>query len=1016
MKIGTPKLLVLNMILLCCSTVFAQEDSTNVLKGMTWRNIGPNRGGRSLGISGSPSRKNEYYFGAVGGGLWKTTDGGLNWKPVTDGQLTSSSVGAVAVSPSNPDIIYIGTGETEFRGNIMQGDGVYKSIDAGKTWKNIGLKNTQSISRVRVHPTNPDIVYVSALGHAFGPNEERGVFKTIDGGKTWNKVLYVNDKAGAEDLVLDPQNPETIYTSIWEVYRTPYKMWADIGTAALYKSSNGGATWQMLSKNPGMPKVVGKIGVTVSPVDSNRVWAIVESPDGGLYRSDDGGANWKLVNNERKLRQRAFYYSRIVADPKDKNSIYGLNVNFYKSTDGGVSFKTEIKVPHGDNHDLWIDPTDPMRMATSNDGGGSVSINGGLSWTDEDFPTAQLYHITTTSDFPYQVAAAQQDNSTIALPSEDYRHRAVRTNSTKAGMGFGYDVGGGESGYITQDPKNPDIFYAGSQGALLTRINRMTGQIRDVQVYPRFFSGEEAKTLPERWQWTYPIVFSPVDPKVLFTCSQHVWKTTNEGQSWEQISTDLTYNDSTTLGVSGGVITRDMNGPEIYGTVFALAPSYQDVNIIWAGSDDGLLHITKDGGKHWINITPKDMPKNTRVSIIEASHFNAGTAYVAAKRYQMDDRTPYIWKTSDFGATWKKIITGIRADDYVHAIREDITRPGLLYAGSEHGIWVSYNDGDNWESLRLNLPDVQVSDIAVTEKDIVIATHGRSIYVLDDVAPVRTKDKGIQTGLHLFKPYYAVRNVQKAVFQYYLDKDIKDLKIEILNKEGVLIQSFIGALPKEKKDSALVDEDEDDRKPVAPTIKPGLNTFEWDLKYPGATYFKGMIFWSAPVYTGPMAVPGTYQVRMTAGGKSVTEAFEIKLDPRATDVRIADVEEKFKLAIQIRDEVTKANDAVIKIRTIKEKLNTELATAHPKVAKELKNSIQQLSVIEENLYQVKNQSAQDPLNFPIKLNNKLAALMRVVESGDYKPTDGSYKVFAELKAELANELNHLDFLLKPKKG
>jgi len=1016
MKIGTPRLFILKMILLCCSTVFAQEDSTNILKGMTWRNIGPNRGGRSLGISGSPSRKNEYYFGAVGGGLWKTTDGGLNWKPVTDGQLTSSSVGAVAVSPSHPDIIYIGTGETEFRGNIMQGDGVYKSIDAGKTWKNIGLKNTQSISRVRVHPTNPDIVYVSALGHAFGPNEERGVFKSIDGGKTWNKVLYVNDKAGAEDLVMDPQNPEIIYASIWEVYRTPYKMWADVGTSALYKSSNGGVTWQVLSKNPGMPKVVGKIGVTISPVDSNRVWAIVESPDGGLYRSDDGGANWKLVNNERKLRQRAFYYSRIVADPKDKNSIYGLNVNFYKSTDGGVSFKTEIKVPHGDNHDLWIDPTDPMRMATSNDGGGSVSINGGLSWTDEDFPTAQLYHITTTSDFPYQVAAAQQDNSTIALPSEDYRHRAVRTNSTKAGMGFGYDVGGGESGYITQDPKNPDIFYAGSQGALLTRINRMTGQVRDVQVYPRFFSGEEAKTLPERWQWTYPIVFSPVDPKVLFTCSQHVWKTTNEGQSWEQISPDLTYNDSTTLGVSGGVITRDMNGPEIYGTVFALAPSYQDVNIIWAGSDDGLLHITKDGGKHWINITPKDMPKNTRVSIIEASHFNAGTAYVAAKRYQMDDRTPYIWKTSDFGVTWKKIITGIRADDYVHAIREDITRPGLLYAGSEHGIWVSYNDGDNWESLRLNLPDVQVSDIAVTEKDIVIATHGRSIYVLDDVSPVRTKDKGIQSGLHLFKPYYAVRNVQKAVFQYYLDKDIKDLKIEILNKEGVLIQNFIGALPKEKKDSAMAEEDEEDRKPAAPSIKPGLNTFEWDLKYPGATYFKGMIFWSAPVYTGPMAVPGTYQVRMTAGGKSVTEAFEIKLDPRATDVRIEDVEEKFKLAIQIRDEVTKANDAVIKIRTIKEKLNTELATAHPKVAKELKNSIQQLSVIEENLYQVRNQSAQDPLNFPIKLNNKLAALMRVVESGDYKPTDGSYKVFAELKAELANELNHLDLLLKPKKG
>ena len=1016
MKMRPSRLIFIQLALLLSTTMYAQQDSTSVLKGMTWRNIGPNRGGRSLGISGSPSRKNEYYFGAVGGGLWKTIDGGLNWKPVTDGQLTSSSVGAVAVSATNPDIIYIGTGETEFRGNIMQGDGVYKSIDGGKTWKNIGLKNTQSISRVRVHPTNPDIVYVSALGHAFGPNEDRGVFKTIDGGKTWNKVLYVNEKAGAEDLVIDPQNPEIIYTSIWEVYRTPYKMWADVGTSALYKSNDGGANWKIISKNPGMPKVVGKIGVAVSPVESNRVWAIVESPEGGLYRSEDGGENWKLVNNERKLRQRAFYYSRIVADPKDKNTVYGLNVNFYKSTDGGVSFKTEIKVPHGDNHDLWIDPTEPMRMATSNDGGGSVSINGGLTWTDEDFPTAQLYHITTTSDFPYQVAAAQQDNSTIALPSEDYRHRAVRTNSTKPGIGFGYDVGGGESGYITQDPKNPDIFYAGSQGALLTRINRMTGQVRDVQVYPRFFSGEEAKTLPERWQWTYPIVFSPVDPNVLFTCSQHVWKTTNEGQSWEQISPDLTYNDSTTLGVSGGVITRDMNGPEIYGTVFALAPSHQDVNIIWAGSDDGLLHITKDGGKHWTNITPTDMPKNTRVSIIEASRFNAGTAYVAAKRYQMDDRTPYIWKTTDFGASWKKIITGIRADDYVHVIREDITRPGLLYAGSEHGIWVSYNDGENWESLRLNLPDVQVSDIAVTEKDIVIATHGRSIYVLDDIAPVRTKDKGIQAGLHLFQPYYAVRNVQRAIFQYYLDKDIKDLKIEILNKEGNIVQSFIGALPKEKKDSALVDEDEDDRKPVAPSIKPGLNSFEWDLKYPGATYFKGMIFWSAPVYTGPVAVPGNYQVRMTAGGKSVTAAFEIKLDPRASDVSIADMEEKFKLSIQIRDEVTKANDAVIKIRALKEKLKLELNTAKPKRSNEINKFIQEISAIEENLYQVKNQSSQDPLNFPIKLNNKLAALMRVVESGDYKPTAGSYKVFAELKAELATELNHLDKLLIPTKG
>ena len=1001
------------LVSIACQPILAQvSDST--LKGMSWRNIGPNRGGRSLGISGSSARKLEYYFGAVGGGLWKTTDGGLNWKPVTDGQLTSSSVGAVAVSESNPDIVYIGTGETEFRGNIMQGDGVYKSTDAGKTWKNIGLKNTQSISRVRVHPTNPDIVYVSALGHAFGPNEERGVFKTTDGGKTWNKVLYINEKAGAEDLAIDQQNPEIIYASIWEVYRTPYKMWADVGTSALYKSTDGGATWKVISKNPGMPAVVGKIGVAVSPADGNRVWAIVESPEGGLYRSDDGGANWKLVNNERKLRQRAFYYSRIVADPKDKNTVYGLNVNFYKSTDGGVSFKTEIKVPHGDNHDLWIDPNDPMRLASSNDGGGTVSVNGGLSWTDEDYPTAQLYHITVTKDFPYQVAGAQQDNTTIALPSEDYRHRTLRTNSSKPGIGFAYEVGGGESGYITQDPKNPDIFYAGSQGALLTRINRMTGQVRDVQVYPRFFSGEEAKTLPERWQWTYPIVFSPVDPNVLFTCSQHVWKTTNEGQSWEKISPDLTYNDSTTLGVSGGVITRDMNGPEIYGTVFALAPSYHDVNIIWAGSDDGLIHITKDGGKHWDNITPKDMPKNTRVSIIEASKFNAGTAYIAAKRYQMDDRTPYIWKTNDFGKTWTKIITGIRADDYVHAVREDITRAGLLYAGTEHGVWVSYNDGGNWESLSLNLPDVQVSDVQVTEKDLVVGTHGRSIYVLDDISPVRTKDAGIQAGLHLFKPYYAVRTVQKAVFQYYLDSTIKDLKIEIFDAKNNLVKTFNGALPKVKKENGEVDEDEDDRKPQPPTIKTGLNKFEWDLKYPAATNFKGMILWSAPVYAGPTAVPGNYKVVMTAGGKTVSENFEIKMDPRVNDVTIADMQEKFNLSIQIRDEVSKANEAVIKIRAIKEKINEEAKAKNTTVSKANQTLIMELSSIEENLYQVRNQSSQDPLNFPIKLNNKLASLMRVVESGDYKPTAGSYKVFEELKAELALEINHLDKVLSQK--
>ena len=982
----------------------SSPDSNSLFKGMSWRNIGPNRGGRSLGIAGSSKRKLEYFFGAVGGGLWKTIDGGLNWKPVTDGQITCSSVGAVGVSESNPDIVYIGTGETEFRGNIMQGDGMYKSTDAGKTWKHIGLQNSQSISRVRIHPSNPDIVYVSVLGHAFGPNEERGVFKTIDGGKTWNKVLYKGDKAGAADLVIDPKNPENIYATIWEVYRTPYKMWADVGTSGLFKSTDGGTTWKELTKNEGMAKgPVGKIGVTVSPVDPSRVWAIVEANDGGLYRSDDGGTHWKMVNNERKLRQRAFYYSRIVADPTNKDGIYGLNVNFYKSIDGGVTFKQSIKVPHGDNHDLWIDPSDPMRLAAANDGGGTISVNGGLSWTDEDFPTAQLYHITTTVDFPYQVAGAQQDNSTIAVPSEGWNHMTVRTNTTKPGLGYAYAVGGGESGYIAQDPKNPDIFYAGSQGALLTRFNRATGQYRDVQVYPRFFSGEEAKTLPERWQWTYPIVFSPVDPKRLYVCSQHVWMTVNEGQTWQKISPDLTYADTSTLGTSGGVITRDMNGPEIYATVFALAPSKQDANIIWAGSDDGLIHITKNGGKTWENITPTDLPKNTRVSIIEASKYSAGTAYIAAKRYQMDDRTPYIWKTNDFGKHWKKIITGIRKDDYVHSIREDITRKGLLYAGTEHGIWVSFNDGENWQPLQLNLPDVQVSDIAVTEKDLVIGTHGRSIYVLDDIAPIREfTDSASSKMVHLYKPYYAVRNVQNAVF-YYTLKDSNDIKIEVLDAKNTLIQTFIGSTNKPKIESREEDE-EDIRKPNPPSVKIGLNRFEWNLRYPDASTFKGMILWSASV-RGPLAPPGKYQVRLTAAGKTTTQPFEIKMDPRVKGVTNADAEERFKLAMLVHQQVGKANDAVITIRAIKDKMKKE------GVLEANEKAVDELNKIEENIYQVKNQSSQDPLNFPIKLNNRLASLERSIETGEGKPTDGAYKVYAELTAELSKELSALDKII-----
>ncbi len=989
--------------------VATTDTSTNsVFKGMTWRNIGPTRGGRSLGAAGSPTRKQEYYFGAVGGGLWKTTDGGMTWAPVTDGQLRSSSVGAVAVAESNPDVVYIGTGETQLRGNIMQGDGVYKTTDAGKTWNNIGLTNTQAISRVRIHPTNPDIVYVAALGHPYGPNEERGVFRTTDGGTTWKKILYKGDKAGAADLIIDRTNPNVLYASIWQVYRTPWKMWGGGGSCGLFKSTDGGDTWTELTRNPGMPKgTVGKIGITVSPADPNRLWAIVEAEDGGVYRSDDAGMTWKLVNNERKLRQRAFYYSRIYADPLNKNTVYCLDVGFFKSMDGGVKFNKAITVPHGDNHDLWIDPTDSTRMIASNDGGGCVSVNSGKTWTDEDYPTAQLYHVTVTNDFPYHIAGAQQDNSTVAMASEGWTNFMARGNSIEK-KEWTYQVGGGESGYIAQDPKNPDIFYAGSQGALLTRYDRMTGQTRDVQVYPRFFSGEPASALPERWQWTYPIVFAPKDPKRLYVCSQHVWMTTNEGQTWTKISPDLTLGDTATLGKTGGVITMDMNGPEIYATVFALAPSYHDVNTIWAGSDDGLLHITRDHGKSWQKITPPDMPKHTRISIIDASRHKPGTAYVAAKRYQMDDRAPYLWKTDDYGKTWKKIIAGIRPDAYTHSIREDITRPGLLYAGTEHGIYVSFNDGQDWEPLRLNLPDTQIADLQVTEKDVVIGTHGRSAYVLDDVAPVREFTAGLSTeAVHLFKPYYAVRRVQNAVFQYYLAKQADSVKIEILDAAGVVIRQFSGNKPKNEPKKADEDEDEDGPpKPKMPTTAAGLNRYEWDLRYPGSTEFKGMILWGARPTNGPLALPGQYQVRLTVGDKIITHPFEVRLDPRLKDVQLTDVQEQFNLAMKLRDQTSKANDAVIQIRTLKDKLTKQPGSPANTKLKE------QLSIIEENLYQIRNQSGQDPLNFPIKLNNRLAALWRSVETGDAKPTDGSYKVYNELSADLTRQLAELDKLVK----
>ena len=1013
-----PAALLGAVLLLPAPSLSAQQTGgaaydSSFFAALSWRSIGPNRGGRSIASAGSPSRPYEYYFGAVGGGLWKTTDGGLTWKPVTDGKIRSSSVGAVAIAESNPDIVYIGMGETELRGNIMQGDGVYKTTDGGKTWTHVGLEQTQAIARVRVDRTNPNLVYVAALGHPYANNEERGVFRSKDGGATWQRVLYRNAGTGAVDLMIDPTNPRVLYASLWEVYRRPWKLSSGGAGSGLFKSTDGGDTWTELTRNPGMPTgIVGKIGVTVSGADGNRVYAIVENAEGGVFRSDDAGATWKRTNDERKLRQRAFYYSRIYADPLMKDRVYVLNTGFYRSDDGGVRFDSTLNVPHGDNHDLWIAPNDAARMINSNDGGGTVSVNAGKTWTDLWFPTAQAYHVATTSDFPYQVCGAQQDNSTFCVPSDTNPRYYAR-----GGPGdYLYDVGGGESGYIAPHPTNPNIFYAGSQGALLTRFDRGTGLIRDVQVYPRFFSGEAAGTLPERWQWTFPIVFSPVDPNILYTSSQHLWKTTNEGKSWERISPDLTVADTSTLGVSGGPITHDMNGPEFYATIFTIAPSYHDVNTIWTGSDDGVAYLTRDGGKSWTNVTPPDMPRFGRISLIDASRHEPGAAYLCAKRYQLDDRAPHIWKTADYGKTWTKIVTGIRADDYCHAVREDPKRRGLLYAGTEHGVYVSWNDGASWQSLSRNLPDVQVPDLIVQEKDLVIATHGRSMYVMDDIAALRELTPDVASAdVHLFQPTNPVRGVYEGVMQYYLRGPADTVRVEILDGSGRVIRTIVGASDDAQKDSLKREEYQRGgiyrRVPPKPPTKAGLNRYIWDLRYPGATTFEGMILWGADADNGPLAPPGPYGVRLTANGKTLTRTFAIRKDPRLTSTD-ADLLAQFDLVSKVRDKVSAANDAVIQIRGIRAQLAERVKRANDKrITKAAEALGAQLTAVEEELYQVRNRSGQDPLNFPIKLNNKLAALGASIENGDGAPTAGSFVVYRELSAELQTQLDRLSRVL-----
>ena len=993
-------------------------------KEMKWRCIGPYRGGRVTAVAGISSQPYTYYFGATGGGVWKTEDGGLNWKPVSDGFFKTGSVGAIAVSEWDPNIVYVGMGEVPMRGNVSHGDGMYKSSDAGKTWKHIGLSDTSQISRIRIHPQNPDIVYVAALGHVYGPNQQRGVFRTKDGGRTWEKVLYRDNKTGAVDLILDPSNPRIMYAALWEFFRTPYSLSSGGPGCGLFKSTDGGDTWNEISRHKGLPKgVLGKIGVAVSPARHDRVWAISEAKDGGVFCSDDGGETWRRVNEERRLRQRAFYYSRIYADPKDAETVYVLNTAFYRSVDGGRTYSSII-VPHGDNHDLWIDPENPARMINSNDGGANVTYNSGVSWTAQDNqPTAQFYHVTTDNYFPYRVYGAQQDNSTVRIAS--------RTTGSGIDKPDWHSVGGGESGHIAPRHDNPDIVYAGSYGGLITRWDYKTREMRIISAWPENPMGWGADLLKYRFQWTAPILVSKFDSDVLYHAAQVIFKTKNEGQSWEIISPDLTRNDKTKQKSSGGPITHDNTSVEYYCTIFALAQSYHNPNTLWVGTDDGVVSITKNGGKNWERITPRDLPEWSLISSIEPSTYDQATAYIAVDRHELDDFSPYIYKTDNYGKSWKKITNGLPNNTFVRVVREDQKRKGLLYAGTETGVFISFDDGSNWQSLQLNLPVAPIHDLVFKRDDLVVATHGRSFWILDDLTPLhQITDAVAGSEMFLFNPRSAYRmrgrglprpNVGQnppngsVVYYYFKEKPKEAVTLEFLDAEGNLIRKFKSRKEEEPEPERIPSSMFQGDDPQNVPVEAGMNRFVWNMRYPDAERVPGAILWGG-MLNGPVAVPGVYQVKLTVGEKMMMESWQWKKDPRLLTTQ-EEYQKQFDFLIKIRGKITEVNQAINRLRDVKKQIDvlSRKVKEHEKgkeVIEAAKMLKQKLSSAEDALIQSKSKSRQDPLNYPIKLDNKIAALAEIVSSADACPTDQSYEVFRELSAKSDEQLTKLKNIFK----
>ena len=1034
-----------------------------MLHSLQWRLIGPFRGGRVVAVAGDPVHTQVFYFGSTGGGIWKTTDGGIIWGNVSDGFFKRASVGAIAVSTSDPNVIYAGMGETTIRGNVSHGDGVYKSTDGGKTWTHLGLADTRNIAKVRIHPQNPDLVYVAALGHAHGPNPERGVYRSRDGGKTWEQILFRSDKAGAIDLAMDPNNPRILYAAIWEAQRKPYTLISGGEDCGIFKSTDGGDSWTEITRKPGLPAgVLGKIGLAVSPAKEDRVWAIIDAEDGALFRSNDGGENWERLSEDRNLWARPWYYQHIYADPKDPETIWALNVQCWKSVDGGRTF-FEVQVPHGDNHDLWIDPHDPQRMIEGNDGGACVSFNGGTSWSSiYNQPTAEMYHVTTDNQVPYRVYGAQQDNSTITVPS-----RSALAGITQSDI---YDVGGGESGYIAVRPDDTNIVYAGNYLGYLTRYDHRSRQERNIAVWPELASGWGAKDQKYRFQWTFPILLSPHDPNVLYVTGNHVFRSTDEGNSWQIISPDLTRNDVTKMEASGGPPTRDNTGAECYCTIFAFAESPLKRGLFWAGSDDGLLHISQDGGETWRNITPPDLPEWALVSIIEPSPHDPATAYVAANRYKLDDFHPYLYKTNDYGATWTKITTGIAENDFTRAIREDPVRRGLLYAGTETGVHVSFDDGEHWQSLRLNLPAVPIHDLVIKDTDLVAATHGRSFWILDDITPLRYIGEQVQDApVYLFKPRPAVRfitswgysrasapgifyrntgdimitarrelkpggetvdrnlnageNPPDGVLVYYFlkQKPEGEVKLTFLDAQGEQIKSFTSEQaqsqsPKAEDAPPEAPDEEEDREKKDPRVhkEAGMNRFLWNARYPDPKKVDGYVA-SEAVMAGPVTAPGTYHVQLAVADQTLTEAFEVQKDPRVPATQ-EDLDSQFKLLLKVRDKLSETHDAINTLRNIRQQVEdwekrTRERKDHEAVSSAARSLKEKLSPIEDELTQSRAKTRQDTMNFPAKLNGKLAWLAGVVASAQAAPTRQQYELYADLAGRIDVQIQRLQEII-----